>query len=167
MNSFTQVAHHKQTYLDKTIRELWNQVQSGLQSKLPSSEQELEWFTRCVSIVASDILTFVDMIHECDNRHNFLAVTVDDYPYDKVQKEIEELFESALHLANHLFSIARDLQQRGYEVDNLKRLKKTITELNWMLSKDESVYESEGYKKLTEEAIREYKTGTILEQWPK
>lgn len=166
MNNFTQVAHHKQVYLDKAVRELWNQVKSSLRSKLPPSEQELEWLTRDVSIVASNISTFVDMIHECDTRHNFLAVTVDDYPYDKMQKEIEELFESALQLANRIFSIAREFQQRGYEVDNLKRLKKTITELNWILSKDESVYESEGYKKLTEEAIREYKAG-ILEQWPK
>jgi hypothetical protein len=166
MNSITQVVHYKQVYLNKTIKELWNQVQNGLRSKLLPSEQELEWLTRDVSIVASDILTFVDMIHECDNHHNFLAVTVDDYPYEKMQKEIEELFESALQLANHFVAIAREFQQQGYEIDNLKRLQKTITELNWMLGKDESIYESEGYKKLTEEAIREYKAG-ILEQWPK
>ena len=166
MNSITQVAHYKQVYLDKTIKELWNQVQNGLWSKLLPSEQEFEWLTRDVSIVASDILTFVDMIHECDNRHNFLAVTVDDYPYDKIQQEIEELFENALRLASCLVSIASEFQKQGCRVNNIKQLKKTVTELNWMLSKDESIYESEGYKKLTEEAIREYKAG-ILEQWPK
>jgi len=166
MNSFTQVAHYKQVYLDKTMKELRNQVQNGLRNKLLPSKQELEWLTRNISIAASDILTFVDMIYECDNHHNLLAVTVDDYPYDKMQKEIEELFESALQLANRLVAIAREFQQQGYEIDNLKRLKKTITKLNWVLGRDESFYESEGYKKLTEEAIREYKAG-ILEQWPK
>jgi len=166
MNSFIQVAHYKQVYLDKTMKELWYQVQNSLRSKLLPSEQELEWLTRNASIVASDILTFVDMIHECDNRHNLLAVTVNDYPYDKIQKEIEELFESALRLASCLVSIASEFQKQGCRVNNIEQFKKTVTELNWMLSKDESIYESEGYKKLTEEAIREYKAG-ILEQWPK
>ena len=157
MNNFTQIAHHKQIYLDKATREIWKQVQT---------EQGLEWLARDVSIVISDILTFVDMIHECDNRHNFLAATEKDYPFDQIQKEIEELFEEALELANYLVSLAHKFEQQGSEVDNLQCLTKTIAELNWMLGRDNSVYESEGYKKLTEEAIREYRAG-MLEEWPK
>jgi ribosomal protein L29 len=157
MNNFTQIAHHKQIYLDKATREIWKQVQT---------KQELEWIAREISIVISDILTFVDMIHECDNRHNFLAVTEEEYPFDQMQKEIEELFEKALELAKYLVSLAHKFEQQSSKIDNLQRLKKTIAELNWMLRKDKSVYESEGYKKLTEEAIREYRAG-ILEEWPK
>ncbi|MBM3238172.1 hypothetical protein FJZ31_17915 [Candidatus Poribacteria bacterium] len=157
MNNFTQIAHHKQIYLDKATKEIWKQVQT---------EQELEWLAREISIVISDILTFVDMIHECDNRHNFLAATEEDYPFDQMQKEIEELSEEALDFAKHLVSLAHKFEQQGSEVDNLQCLKKTIAELNWMLKRDNSVYESEGYKKLTEETIREYRAG-MLEEWPK
>ncbi len=99
-------------------------------------------------------------------RHNFLAATEEDYPFGQMQKEIEELFEEALELANHLISLAHKFEQQGSEVDNLERLKKTIAELNWMLGRDNSVYESEAYKKLTEKAIREYRAG-MLEEWPK
>jgi len=154
MNGFTQIAQHKQAYLDKAIREVW-QIHT---------EQEFEWFVRDVSIIALDILTFVDMIHECDNRHNLLATTIEEYPFEQVQQEIEELFESALDFANYLLSLAQKFG--GYQIDNLEQLKKMVAKLRWMLGKDDSVYESEGYKKLTEEAVQEYKAGT-LEEWPK
>lgn len=147
------IGYYKQAYLQKAIKDI-GQTQT---------EQELRWFVHDVSVIASDILSFVDMIHECDNRHNLLAVTVEDYPYEQRQKEIEELFESALEFSNYLLSLAR---RKGFQIDNIEQLKKTIAELNWMLEKDDSVYESEGYKRLAEEAIQEYKAG-ILEEWPK
>jgi len=148
------IAHHKQAYLDKAIKEIL-QIQT---------EQEFKWLVRDVSIIASDVLTFVDMIHECDNRHNMLAVTVADYPFEQIQQEIEGLFEDALRLSNYLLSLVHKFG--GNQIDNLKELKKTTAKLNWMLGKDDSVYESEGYKKLAEEAVEEYKAGK-LEEWPK
>lgn len=154
MNSFTQIAHYKQAYLEKAIKEVW-QLQT---------EQDFKWFVCDVSIIISDILTFVDQIHECDNQHNLLAATVEDYPFEQIQREIEELFDSALQFSNYLFSLAQQFD--GDQIENLEQLRKTITKLNWMLGKDDSVYESEGYKKLAEEAIQEYKAG-MLEEWPK
>ncbi len=151
-----QIVNAKEQFLESALRLITPVVEDGDEAVyLPEDIEEL----------ARDTINLFTTLLRCDEQHNLLAATSEEYPYQAAEEELAELFLRFLALCDTLRGLVDTLQKRGYEVKSQRALEAVCTHANYLARDDEAFYETETYHALAERALAEYQTGQV-EEWP-
>lgn len=114
--------------------------------------------------MARDTINLFTTLLRCDEQHNLLAATAEEYLYQAAEEELAELFLRFLAVCDALRGLVDTLQGRGHEIKSQRALEAVCARAHY-LARDEAFYETETYHALAERALTEYQTGQV-EEWP-
>jgi len=151
-----QIVNAKEHFLESALRLITPAVENGDEVVcLPEDIEEL----------ARDTINLFTTLLRCDEQHNLLAATAEEYPYQAAEEELADLFLRFLAVCDALRGLVDTLQRRGFEIKSQRDLEAVCTRAHYLARDDEAFYETEPYHALAERALTEYQTGQV-EEWP-
>jgi len=151
-----QIARAKEQFLEDALRLIIPLANDGdgVRSLLDDFES-----------LARDTVDLFSTLLRCDEQHNLLAATSDDYPYLEAEEELAALFRRFLTMCDGLRALGETLQSRGYEIKSQRTLEAAYAHAHRLVHDDQTFYETETYRTIAERAQAEYQSGQI-EEWP-
>ena len=157
--------------MDKTILNILDVQTSQLANILESkNSNSLDTYVETLEtslldeLIANAILRFL-LLETQGEQHHEKAVFEENYDFAENQCQLEESYRRAIDTAEKIIHICENSEFAGYRPESLSQLKKLTHRFRRILEDDESFYESEYYKELSERANQEIQLGN-LEDWP-
>jgi len=151
-----QIAWAKEHFLEHALRMITPVITED--GETPSLAQDLD-------SLAQDAIDLFATLLRCDEKHNLLAATSDDYPYQATEEELTVLFRRFLAMSEDLCVLARRLHRQGHDIEHLPALESVSTHARRLVHDDQSFYETDTYRALAKQAHAEYQRGQV-EEWP-
>lgn len=151
-----QIAWAKEHYLEHALGLITPVIKGN--GETPSVAQDL-------NSLVQDATDLFATLMRCDEKHNLLAATSDDYPYQATEEEITVLFRRFLAMSEDLCMLARRLHRQGHNIEHLAALKDVSARVRCLVHDDQSFYETDTYRVLAKQAQAEYQSGQV-EEWP-
>jgi hypothetical protein len=151
-----QIAWAKQHALEHVLRLITPAV---------TSDDEAPCMTQDLDGLSQDATNLFAMLLRCDEKHHLLAATSDDYPYQATEDELTVLFRRFLAMSEDLCVLAQRLHRQGHIIDHLPALEAVSAHTRRLVHDDQSFYETDTYRTLTEQAHLAYQNGQV-EEWP-
>jgi hypothetical protein len=115
--------------------------------------------------VSQDATSLFAMLLRCDEKHNLLAATCDDYPYQATEDELTILFRRFLAVSEDLCVLARRPHRQDHDIEHLPALEAVSAHTRRLVHDDQSLYETDTYRKVAKQAHLAYQNGPV-EEWP-
>jgi hypothetical protein len=151
-----EIAQAKEQFLEDALQVVVPIINNGYDPTFLSND---------VESLAQDTVQLFATLLRCDEQHNLLATTVDNYPYAVTEETLDELFSRFLAMCGKLKSLSETIQQKGIYIKNHADLVTIYAHARRLVNDDQSFYETTTYERLAEQAEVEYQTGQI-EKWP-
>lgn len=151
-----QIAWAKEHFLEHALRMITSVITED--GETPSLAQDLD-------SLAQDAIDLFATLLRCDEKHNLLAATSDDYPYQATEEELTVLFRRFLAMSEDLCVLARRLHRQGHDIKHLPALESVSAHARRLVHDDQSFYETDTYRALVKQAHAEYQSGQV-EEWP-
>ena len=149
--------------LDVHTSQLANILESKNSNSLDTYVETLETFL-LDELIANAILRFL-LLETQGEQHHEKAVFEENYDFAENQCQLEESYRRAIDTAEKIIHLCDNFESTEYQAESLSQLKKLTDRFRRILEDDESFYESEYYKELSERANQEIQLGN-LEDWP-
>jgi len=151
-----QIAWAKEHFLEHALRLITPVITED--GETPSLAEDLD-------SLAQDAIDLFATLLRCDEKHNLLAATSDDYPYQATEEELTVLFRRFLAMSEDLCVLAQRLHRQGHMIDHLPALEAVSAHTRRLVHDDQSFYETDTYRTLTQQAHLAYQDGQV-EEWP-